>query len=128
MTKHVLLLLDDEEELLEILVDELEEFGLTNDVKIITVNNGQEGIEAIEKHSIDCIVSDINMPIMDGIEFVKKIQADNFNKPIIFLSAHGDPDTIKKTEKLNIYSFIQKPFDSDDFCGTVSSAIKESIA
>jgi len=125
MNRKILLLLDDEEDLLEILVEELEESGIGEIAEILTVKNGKEGLEAIKNNDVDCVVSDINMPIMNGIDFVREIQSNNYEKPVMFLSAHGDPDTIKKTENLEIYRFIQKPFDADDFCDTVREALKK---
>lgn len=124
--KYKLLLLDDEEDLLEILLDVLEDGGIAEISEIITVMNGLEGLEAVAKHDFDCIVSDINMPKMNGIAFVKEVQGNGFSKPVIFLSAHGDPETIKKTEKLDIFNFIQKPFDENDLCSKINEAFKHS--
>ena len=126
MKKYKLLMLDDEEDLLEILIDLLEDGGIAEICEITTVLNGLEGLDAVSKQEFNCIVSDINMPKMNGIDFVKKIQSDGFKNPVIFLSAHGDPDTIKKTESLNIFSFIQKPFDEGELCSKINEALKLS--
>lgn len=127
MTKQALLLVDDEEDILEILEFELEMGGLDSSViDIYTASNGLEGIEMIKNHNIDCVVSDINMPRMNGIDFVKAIQNDGFKAPVLFLSAHGDPDTIQRTENLNIYKFISKPFKSGEFAGIIKDALKNS--
>jgi len=124
--KYKLLLLDDEEDLLEILIDVLEDGGIAKISEITTVMNGLEGLEAVSKQDFDCIVSDINMPKMNGIAFVKEVQSSGFTNTIIFLSAHGDPETIKKTEKLDIFTFIQKPFDEDDLCNKINAAFEQS--
>ncbi|OUR97930.1 hypothetical protein A9Q84_06965 [Halobacteriovorax marinus] len=124
MKKYKLLILDDEEDLLEIIIDILQDGGVASVSEIITVINGIEGKQAVSEHEFDCIVSDINMPRMNGITFVREVQEEGFKNPIIFLSAHGDPETIKRTENLEIYKFIQKPFDGDDLCETILEAFK----
>ena len=126
MNKLNLLLLDDEIDLLEILEYELEDGGVADIANIYTAKNGIEGLKVLKENSIDCIVSDINMPEMNGIEFVKAAQANGFTKPIMFLSAHGDPETIKKTEDLTVYHFIQKPFDADHLCTSIKDALTAS--
>lgn len=126
MNKLNLLLLDDEIDLLEILGYELEDGGVSELANIFTATNGIEGLELLKSEQIDCILSDINMPEMNGIQFVKKAQESGFTKPVIFLSAHGDPKMIKKTNDLIIFDFLQKPFDANHLCSTIKKALSQS--
>jgi len=58
--------------------------------EVIEVENGQDGLEAVKKNNFDFIISDINMPVMDGIEMVKKIRESGVNVPVIFLTNLSD--------------------------------------
>lgn len=128
MTMKKILILDDEEELLEVLDFVLEDEGIKDIAEITMVTNGVEGIEVMGNTNFDCIVSDINMPKMNGIDFVKTIQENGYDKPVMFLSAHGDPETIKRISGLNIFHFIHKPFDSEDLATIIRRALAENIS
>lgn len=70
-----LLLVDDEQELVEPLADILEMEGKFN--KIFTANNGKEALDVLKKNKINVLVSDIDMPIMNGIDLIKEIKTNS---------------------------------------------------
>ena len=88
---------------------------LSHSYNVIVAKNGLEGLELTEKELPDFILSDIMMPIMDGVTFVKKVRANNMisHIPIILLTAIADFQN--KMECLNIGAndYITKPFSID---------------
>jgi len=76
--------------------------------------NGKEAVENVLKVNPDLIFMDITMPVMEGIEAVKKIREMNVNVPVVFLSALGDDKTINSTKSLGIAGFLTKPFRKED--------------
>ena len=78
---------------------------------ITLTNNGKEGLEAYNKENYDLIISDINMPIMNGIEMSKAILEKDQNQSIIIISAYNDSEYLLELINLGIEYFVLKPVD-----------------
>ncbi len=101
-----LLIVDDEKHILEILSLLLSKHF----TKITTAMNGKEGLEKITQHSdIKCVLSDIRMPIMDGISFIKEVRAKGNDVPFIFFTGHGTDPLMIEATKYGAFDFISKP-------------------
>lgn len=124
MSQYKILAVDDEEDLLEILGFILDEAGLLENAELLMASNGKEALEVIANNEIDCVISDINMPVMNGIELVRTIQANGFTRPVLLLSGHGDPSTLSKVDGLSIYKFLEKPFDTEEIKKVVATILK----
>jgi len=117
-----LLIVDDEEELLENM-----EYDLKKDIKsIIVARNGVEALRKLKTAKVDCIITDINMPKKNGIQFAKEAREWGYNLPIIFLTAHGDDSLMKKALTLNSFDFIDKPYDKSSLVSVLEEALTES--
>lgn len=83
----------------------------------ITANNGQEGLDALEVHQIDIIFSDINMPIMGGLDMVENIKANPKFKfiPIVMLTTESNPDLKERGKELGVKAWMLKPFNKEKF-------------
>lgn len=73
--------------------------------------NGQEGYELFLKHqdSIDMVITDIKMPVLDGIGMIKKIREKDAIKPIVITSAHGESEYLYEAIDEGVASYILKP-------------------
>ncbi len=76
---------------------------------IIVVKNGKEALEKYNEESIQLIITDIEMPIMNGIELVKEIRKDDIVTPIIIMTAFVSNDYLLMFANLNIQSYLVKP-------------------
>ncbi|RPJ78549.1 MAG: response regulator [Alphaproteobacteria bacterium] len=106
---HTVLLVDDDKDIIELFKENLE--GLSFDVH--TAHNGIEALEFLEKNKVDCIVTDISMPEMNGLEFIEHLQARLDFTPFFFITGYTD----YPREKLNTYrpcAVIFKPFDFEE--------------
>ena len=74
--------------------------------------NGREALAALADNWVDVIVSDINMPEMDGFELLEMLKKDNLLKdiPVIFVSTESGEKRIQYAFKLGVKAFIKKPF------------------
>lgn len=103
--KGNLLLVDDEIELSltmkELLEDEASE--------IYIATNGQEALVILERENIDCVVSDIKMPIMDGLVFIKLARERGFDQPIIFFTGHGNEKLRDEMKAMGATDLLMKP-------------------
>ncbi|QOP44585.1 EAL domain-containing protein [Sulfurimonas sediminis] len=110
-----LLYVEDDIDAREITTMLLEDFFDT----IIVAENGQEGLEKFQKEHIDIIITDINMPHMNGLEMAKKIRAIDIEVPIIILSAHNEEDFFLKSIQIGINGYLLKPIDMKQLSSTI---------
>ena len=103
--KGNLLLVDDEELLVKTLSYTLEDLA----EKIFPASNGLEALETLERENIHCILCDINMPKMNGVELLKKVRADGNNVPFIFYTGHGNRELMIEAAKFGVLDFLSKP-------------------
>ena len=93
---------------------------------IKSATNGKEAIAIFKQHKdIDLIITDINMPMMDGINFIEEARKINFNIPTIIISAHNDQELINKAIMAGIDGFILKPIDLDQYYNTISKVVNK---
>ena len=106
-------LIEDEADLRDLIREELEFSGF----KVQTASNGTEGLDLIRKLKPDLILSDINMPGMNGFQMRKNLQKDNpelAETPFIFLSAFADQSDISDGLVAGADHYITKPIDFDE--------------
>ena len=103
-----LLLVEDNTELLELM-----KRLLRREYDLFTAQNGQEAIEVLEKEEIDLIVSDVMMPVMDGIELCKHVKnkLEFSHIPIILLTAKNKEEDRAEAYEVGAEAFIGKPFN-----------------
>lgn len=79
--------------------------------RVVYAENGYEGLMKYQNESFDLVITDINMPVMDGLEMVEKIQKIDASQVVIVLSAYAEIEYLTKLSKLNIFCFLTKPVD-----------------
>ncbi|HIJ90584.1 MAG: response regulator [Desulfobulbaceae bacterium] len=120
MENNKILIIDDEEIVHESINDALEDEGY----EVISAYNGEEGLKAYEVHKPILLILDLRMPVMNGNEFLVKLQV----KPdapysVIVLTGHGCSEDMETCYDLGIRSFLQKPFNIYELRSLVQSCI-----
>ncbi len=121
-----ILLLEDDQALLNGIADLLAELRTQGyDVDVTKATNGQEGIELLNRQTPDLIISDIMMPVMNGLEFLKRVREkpDWLHIPLIFLTAKSGRQDFLESRTLGAELFIPKPFDPPDLLALVKSQL-----
>lgn len=119
-SNHSILVVDDEVLLVNLIDMQLQEIG----IKVLKASNGKEAIEILEKNSdISLIISDIKMPIMDGITMLKTIRSRGSLVPVVFFSAFGDPVTMRKAWQAGAFDFFEKPIKQEELITKVKLAL-----
>lgn len=103
-----LLFVEDEEDLITIIEDTLRKLQSN----FLTARNGEEALKVLENNSdIDAVITDINMPLMNGIELIEQINTRGLTIPVIVMSAHTEAEYIDKAKALGVKNYLLKPFD-----------------
>lgn len=107
ITTKKILVVDDEESIRNLLKLVLEEEGY----EVQTATNGEEGVKKIQSEFFDAVLTDIKMPIMDGIELLKTARTVNPDIVAILMTGYPSIETVKEAHKLLAFDYIVKPFD-----------------
>lgn len=102
-----LLIVDDEPAILELLAEEFTASG----VRCITSERPLEALALVKSERPDAILSDINMPGMDGITLLRKIREEGNDTPLVFLTGFADKEKVTQALRLGASDFHEKPFD-----------------
>jgi FixJ family two-component response regulator len=73
---------------------------------------------------IDCLISDIGMPLMDGLELMREVHAARPGLPIILITGHSDPQNRLSPIGLGHYRLFKKPFDGQELLTAISDALR----
>jgi len=113
-----LLFVEDEDDLIEIISDTLDKL----DTNYLTAKNGEEALKLVEKNpDLSMIITDINMPVMNGLEMIEELKQKDIDLPIIVMSAHTELEYINKAKELGVNDYLLKPFDFIKFINLIVS-------
>lgn len=95
--------------------------------KVIHIaNNGKEALEIFNNEKIDLVITDINMPKMNGIELIEEVKKRDHTIPTLVISAHGDLNIMFNAIQAGIDGFIIKPIKMDQFMASVRKVVEKS--
>jgi two-component system chemotaxis response regulator CheY len=107
-----ILIVDDSSTMRKIISRSLRQAGLAVD-EIFEAGDGVEGLNVLGSKNVDLILSDINMPNMDGLEFIKQVRANGKTVPIVMITTEGGEDIINEAISSGASDSIKKPFTPD---------------
>jgi DNA-binding NtrC family response regulator len=111
-----ILVIDDNKENLQIMGDSLKIAGF----KVTNLSNPQRAIDVYKNKSFDVVVTDIQMPVISGIDVIKVLMAYDSAAHVIALSGNGDEDIKQAALNKGAYAFFTKPLDFDELLRTIS--------
>ena len=111
MTKVRALIVDDSSVMRKIVERSLRQAGLDL-VEVREAGNGAEGLAALSQTGVDLILCDINMPVMDGIEFLRQLQSVPNAKgvPVVMITTEGSESHVVQALSVGARGYIRKPF------------------
>lgn len=92
--------------------------------EVYEAEDGREAYEIYKEKKPDIILSDIHMPNINGIEFVKKIRNEDRKVPIVMITAHTDKEYLLEAVELHMEKYIVKPVDIDDLFETLDKCVQ----
>ncbi len=83
-------------------------------MEVITAENGLAGIRALAAHQFDLVVTDVNMPVMDGLKLVKHVRGDprHAATPIVIITTESAPNDIERAMALGANAYVEKPIQA----------------
>ena len=114
MDKIRALIVDDSSVMRKIIERSLRQAGIELE-KIVEASNGSEALAALHDNVVDLILCDINMPVMDGLEFVRQIHTVESAKgvPIVMITTEGSESHVVEALSAGARGYIRKPFTAD---------------
>jgi DNA-binding NtrC family response regulator len=112
---HVLIVEDDTQ-----LQEIYEQSLIPLQVKTFLASDGKEALERCSSQPMDLILTDLSLPLMDGLEFVEQLRHHGQETPVIVLSGYGTEDNLLRALRLGVMDFISKPVSIDLLESTVS--------
>ncbi|MCR4733475.1 MAG: response regulator [Treponema sp.] len=123
----ITIVLADDEKLIRAGLNKILKDNLDISVEIIEAKNGQEALELCREKKPALLITDIRMPVMDGVELMKNISSLKEKPAIIVLSGYDDFSYAKAAIQSGAISYILKPVDKKELINAVNSAIMDSI-
>jgi two-component system chemotaxis response regulator CheY len=125
MTEIRVLIVDDSSVMRKIVERALRQAGL--DLKEVhEAGSGTEGLEVLRARAVDLILSDINMPAMDGLEFLRQIRAQDLaaGVPVVMITTESSEEHVKQAIQAGAQGYIRKPFTPDQVKERVLPLVK----
>ena len=119
-----ILIVDDEQHVRQLLSKVLRKEGY----EIYTAADGREGLQIFQDNNIDVIISDIKMPVMDGIEFLHEVKAQQPDVGFILITAFATTETAIDAIKSGAQDYVTKPFDINEIINAVRKIVASSEA
>jgi class 3 adenylate cyclase len=120
-----ILVVDDEPDLEALVLQKFRRQIRDGVVQFMFARDGIEALQSIEQHPhVDMVVSDINMPRMDGLSLLQKLQEAEDKKSTIIVSAYGDMSNIRTAMNRGAFDFLTKPIDFGDLEMTIDKTIR----
>ncbi|MCF8033607.1 MAG: response regulator [Desulfarculaceae bacterium] len=104
------LLIDDEKELVTTLSERLDIRGIDND----WATSGESGLELAKQQPYDCVVVDLKMPGLGGLETIKAIKQEQPDTRVIILTGHSSGEDMDSAMDIGTYRYLVKPVDIED--------------
>jgi two-component system chemotaxis response regulator CheY len=108
------LIVDDSSVMRKIVERSLRQAGLDSLV-VYEAGSGREGLDLLKAQQVDLILSDINMPTMDGLEFLRQLRAQNLapGVPVVMITTESSMDYVQQAILAGAQSYIRKPFTAE---------------
>ncbi|MFZ0311072.1 MAG: response regulator [Candidatus Korobacteraceae bacterium] len=108
------LIVDDSSVMRKIVARALQQGGVSSG-EILEAGNGAEALEILRNQKVDLVLSDINMPVMDGLEFVRQLQSVENAKgtPVVMITTEGSESHVMQAISFGARGYIRKPFTPD---------------
>ena len=94
-------------------------------LQVDLAEDGESGLDLYHKRDYDLVISDINLPKMNGLSMLKSILEHNSSQPVIVISAYSEVEYLSKMKELKIEHFLSKPVNSKNMISSIYESVKK---
>ncbi len=98
----------------------------SHDFHVTLFESAHHFLDAVPSIDFGCVVSDVRMPGIDGIELLKRLKASRSAFPVLIMTGHGDVPLAVEAMKLGAADFLEKPFEDDRLIGMIDAALRQA--
>ena len=115
MSEISTLIVDDSSVMRKIVERALRQAGLDDSLVVHEASSGSEALDVLKGSKVNIILSDINMPVMDGLEFLRQLKAQNLapGVPVIMITTESSEEHVKQAIQAGAVGYIRKPFTAE---------------
>ncbi len=126
MTNKKVLIVDDEIHIVHVVAIKLR----NNSYEVISAENGAQALKMVQEEKPDIVVTDYQMPVMNGVEFIEKLRQDKATEhlPVILLTARGFAVSDEQKECLQISAFLSKPFSPKELLRSIEDILYQRVS
>ncbi len=95
-----------------------------NEINVHIAENGKEAIDVLKSNDIDLVVTDIGMPVMDGLDLLAHMSKKHPEIPVIIMTSFGIPQIEQRLKKFNAFLYLEKPFDIKELEAKILEGLK----
>jgi two-component system, LuxR family, response regulator FixJ len=110
----------------EAMRDSLDFLLAAADFQVSLFETALDFLAALPTLDFGCVVSDVRMPDIDGIELLKRLKAGGSLFPVVIMTGHGDVPLAVEAMKLGAMDFLEKPFEDDRLIGMIEAALRRA--
>lgn len=100
----------------------------TADFHVVLFESAHQFLDTLPNADFGCVLSDIRMPGIDGLELLKRLKASRSPLPVLIMTGHGDVPLAVEAMKLGAADFLEKPFEADRLIGMIDAALSSAEA
>ncbi len=117
---YSILVVDDEPNYLVVLSELLRDEGL----EVFTASSGKDGMAIVQDVDLDLVITDMQMPKMDGLQFLEKIKASNRHLPVIMITAFAEVEKAVAAMQSGAFNYLAKPFSNEELLVNINKAVQ----
>lgn len=122
MSKETILIVDDSSSMRQVINTVLKEEGY----EPLQASSGDAGLALLRSKKVDLVLSDWNMPGMNGAEFVRAIRENDKTTPVIMVTAETERSVVMEMMKIGVNGYLIKPFKPESLLGVVKKVFAKS--
>ena len=117
-----ILIVDDSSTMRKIVMRTLRQAGYDG-ADIVEAGDGQEGLTKLEEGAVDLIFSDVNMPNMNGLDFLKTLRGNGDESPVVMVTTEGGEEAMNEAMSSGANGYVVKPFTPDKLKDVLSKVL-----
>lgn len=123
MTKNLISVVDDDESIRRTTTFLIESFGF----RAAAFESAEDFLKSFRLHDTSCLIVDVQMPGMNGLQLQSEMAAAGYSIPIIFITAYDNKDSRRQAMQAGAVAFLGKPFNDEELLQTIRSALRREF-